>query len=168
MKKTFDLPAELPPASIPSILGITTELCKERFTALLREQVGPGKRFGVEAASEDLGVDRRTVESYLSGENLPPTRNLLRMCFLFGPDFADGMLHLAGLFGCQREAAQPVTDFALNAETAAMMAVIGEALKDGRVDHRERALVLRHTRKLRELLDDWIIENDALPARRGR
>jgi len=168
MKKTFDSPTDLPPAFTPSILTITTEICKERFTTLLREQVGPGKRFGTEAASEALGIDRRTIESYLSGENLPPARNLLRMFYLFGPDFADGLLHLAGLFGCQREAAQPVTDFALNAETAAMMAVIGAALQDGRVDHRERALVLRHTRKLRELLDDWITENDALPTRRGR
>ena len=142
---------------------ITTELCKRRMVDVLRDYVGPGKKWDYESGGEALGIEYRTLSSYALGENLPTLPKLLRMFRLFGPGFANRVLHLAGLGGCYRQEVQEVSDLNLNANTAKLIGALGEALRDGRIDARERPEILRTMRLLFDDMQNWMAEHDRMP-----
>ena len=142
---------------------ITTDLCKRRMVDVLREYVGPGKQWTYETASEALGIDYRAMSSYALGENLPTLTKFFRMCRMFGPNFANRFLHIAGLGGSTRQEVRGVHDFALNADTAHMINGLADALRDGRIDASERAALLPKARQLMDDLQNWIAEHDRLP-----
>ena len=139
---------------------VTTELCKHRFVEVLREYVGPGKAMNYEQAAEALGMDYRTMSCYALGENLPTLPKFLRMCILFGTGFTNRMMAVAGMGKCLLLDGSEVSDFELNANAAAMMGKLGDALRDGRVDARERAQLLPIARRLIGDLQNWVAEHD--------
>ncbi len=143
------------------ISEITTEVCTERVVSALSEVVGPGKPWTYERAAEALGIEYKTLAGYALGQSLPRLSTLLRMFSLWGPVFSNRVLRLSGLDGCGRQEAVRVNDFALNGGAAALIGRIGEALRDGHIDHRERAQILKEARGLQEILNAWVATNDA-------
>ncbi|MEL7398023.1 MAG: hypothetical protein AAFN44_16810 [Pseudomonadota bacterium] len=106
----------------------------------LRLRVGRGKRFSFEALEEGTGVPSRTLRSYAGEEVEPSLSNFLCLCAALGPSFASDVLAPCGLSAQSTEAAEAdyMGALALMGEGVAMLA---EALADGRVDHRERAII---------------------------
>lgn len=115
------------------------DLVAERFTDALRRHVGLGKVFSVGGLAEATGIKHRTIASYHEGQATPGLDKLLAIFAALGPRFADEVLAMAGLGGAKALPRGTADSFALNAELTRVTAMIGEHLRDGRVDHRERA-----------------------------
>jgi transcriptional regulator with XRE-family HTH domain len=109
-----------------------------RVQAALRLHVGRGRRWTVKELSRDTGIDPRTVESYLDGENCPSVEKLLRIARVLPADFLDMVLALIGMGGVEPIAPATADAFALMADAAGITAGLAEALRDGTVDRRER------------------------------
>lgn len=143
---------------------ITNEACRERFTDALRKYVGPGKNWTTEAAADRLDIDRRTLQSYLAGENFPTIPKLLRMASLLGSGFANPILEIAGLSGCYRVDPDAITDFELNADACKLVGDLGKALREGRIDHRCRPEIADDIRELVSAMQEWLALNDPVAA----
>lgn len=144
-----------------TIEQITFELCKQRFVRALADYVGPGKAHSIQEVADTIDIELRTMRSYATGETLPPLPKLLRMMHLFGPGFANRLLHIAGLDGCFRQEADSITDFEFNADICNIVGDLGRALRDGRIDHRERPQLIDDARHLQNALQDWLALHDA-------
>lgn len=142
------------------ITQITTERCKERLVKALAEKVGFKKEWSGEAFADASGIEKSTLNNYLSGESLPTLPKFLRMCALLGPGFANRFLQMAGLGGAERMIVQPVTHNEMNGELAQTIGALGAALADGRVDHTELPIIVREVRDLIPVLQDWLAAND--------
>jgi hypothetical protein len=126
---------------------IDTHSCQRHFIQVIREYIGPGQEYDYQAAADALGLDYRTVQSYVLGENMPPLAKFLRMCALFGPVFVNRIISIAGMDGATIQNKPAITDFELNAEVSSIIGVLGQTLSDGRIDDREGTKVehvLRH------------------------
>lgn len=144
---------------------ITNEICRGRFVETLRKFVGPGKQWSIEKSGDAIDADRRTMYTYLAGDNMPPLPKLLRMCSIFGPGFANPVLALAGLDGCFRtDPSQAVSDFELNADVSNLVGMLGKALRDKKIDHRERPLIGDEIRELICVMQEWLATNDPVAA----
>ena len=143
---------------------ITIEFCRHHFTEVLRRYVGVGREFSVERAGDTLDIDRRTMHSYLLGENLPGLVKFFRMCVLFGPRFINGMLQFIGFGGCYRLEPQPVTDFELNGDVCALVGSLGKAFRNGRIDHRAQPEIIDAIRELVPVLQEWQALHDPVAA----
>lgn len=139
---------------------IDTQRCQQHFIEVIREYIGPGKPYDYEAAADALGLDRRTVQSYVLGENMPPLAKFLRMCALFGPVFVNSIISIAGMDGAFFQHAEPITDFELNAEAAVVISVLGQTLSDGKIDQRESKRVIAALREFVPQAQEWLAAQD--------
>lgn len=141
-------------------LNITSSACRTVISDAIREEVGPGKRFDAEEAGEAVGVEKRTMRAYVAGDNLPETTTLIRMMRLFGLSFADRILGLAGMGGAHWvDQHEHVDDLVLNAETVDVISRVSDALRDGRIDHVERARIVAECRELIPVLEQFVAEH---------
>lgn len=143
---------------------ISTDLCRQTFADALRAEVGAGKAYTVERASDHLGIDARTLRSYLAGENLPPFCNLVRMFSLFGPVFVNTVLRLAHMDGATVIEAHAVSDLELNGDTARVLGDLGQALRKGVMSPSDRQKVKKELRRLINQEENWLAQHDPLPA----
>ena len=141
---------------------ITTEACQQRCAEVLRDHIGPGKQYGYQAAADALGMERRTIESYVLGESLPTLPKLMRLFSLLGPAMANRILRLAGLDGSFRQEPEHVSDLDLNADASKLVADVAQALRDGRIDQRDRARYINDVRVLAQATQEWLAQNDGV------
>lgn len=144
------------------ISQITTEVCSQRFSSVLRDYIGPGKSYSYESAADALGMERRTIESYVLGESMPPLPKLMRIFALLGPAMANRILRLAGLDAAVRQCPEQVSDLDLNADAGTLIAKIAYALQDGRIEPHERAAYIDDVRRLVVTAQEFLAQNDGV------
>lgn len=139
---------------------INTASTKSHFTEVIRDYISPTGRFDYVSAGEALGIEPRTIQSYVLGENLPTIVKFLKMCVLFGAEFLNRMLALVEMDGAFSQSAKPITDFELNAATSVVVRVLGKTLIDGKIDERESQEVVKELRAFLPLAQEWLAKND--------
>lgn len=142
------------------IRSITNDLLSEVIADALRRHVGPGRTYTYDQAALAVGVERRTMQSWVLGETPPQSHKLVRIFRWLGPDVANDVLGLAGLMTLPVQ--QPDGDeFALNEDMAALLFKLAWALKDdGRIDHQELAEIIPVARIAHARVGAWLAEHD--------
>jgi hypothetical protein len=141
-------------AEVPAMADLTLlghEAVAQRLADALRLFVGAGRRFELRAIAESTGIPESTLKAYRAGEILPTLPNTLRLIAVLPRGFAAMLLEPLGLTVVARHVASDSDDHAIAADVSAAAAVLTEALRDGRIDHRERAAMRPQLRELGQL-----------------
>jgi hypothetical protein len=101
---------------------------------------------------EASGIPEATLKQYRSGDIALPAGRFVQLAAVLPAGFADQVLALAGLAVIEREGRRAGDDHALAADVSTALQVLLEALRDGRVDHRERAALQPLLREVGQLL----------------
>lgn len=109
------------------------------FRNALALYVGRGRRHSVEIFCDATGISRDQMGRWLRGETEPRVSELLVVLDHLGPEFANELLRGAGLGGARRMEHGELRAHDTLADLAVGAAEMAEALRDGRLDHRERA-----------------------------
>ena len=143
---------------------ITTELTNARFARALKKFVGKKNRpYTCDAFIQAVGVQRRTLDSWLREERKPEFHKVLAVMSVLGPEFADEVLELAGLNGTKRIDGFDDNAFVLNKNLGHAVAAMSDALADdGKVDHLEKQQMLPIMRELSAQLSGWITAIDGI------
>lgn len=137
------------------------------FARALRLRVGLGKPMSFAQLAEVSGLSERTLRAYADMQCSPPLHAVLSICSALGAGFASDILGPAGMAAQLTEADEPDHQRAVSC-LARMAGDLSEALEDGHVDHRERALLRAPAQRIVDLM--LPIANGAenvVPARKG-
>lgn len=116
--------------------ALSQDAVRQRLTRLLGAYVGQGKRYSVELLADTSENEPRTIKAYRAGETMATADKLLRILAVLPVAFAAELLAPCGLRVTRLDGdAPPPLD--MNADLASLLAILAEALRDGRVDHRE-------------------------------
>lgn len=130
---------------------ISQELAHRVISDALALRVGRGKRHSVQGLSEASGVPSRCLESYRDGSATPGLSYLLCLFSALGPSFTSDVLA-----ACGQVAHSADNDDPAHMQTVTLMgeliAKISDALADGHVDHREKAVMRPTAQALIEAL----------------
>lgn len=124
---------------------------KQRLAAQLSLYCGQGRLYSLDDLAAATNIPARTLKSYRDGQSEAPSSNLFRLMAVLPAAFSVALLAPVGL-ACHRREDEGACDFAVSADLAAVMAKLTDALRDGRVDHRERAGLGPQARDLAALL----------------
>lgn len=118
---------------------------------------GRGRKFSVEELAEACTMSERTLRSYHQREAEPGLINFIALAAVLPPSFAGRVLAHAGLrvVPAEAEAGAGVCDLTTSADVAKLMAGLAEALRDGKIDHVERAALAEEARALGQALLCW-------------
>lgn len=130
---------------------IPHDLAARRIEDALRLRVGRGKRHSFASLSDATGIPTRTIESYVQGAT-PGLAALLSLCAVLGPGFTTDVLSPCGQSASSIDADQPEHMRAV-AAMGSIIATISEAMKDGFIDHRERAQLRPMAAELIDMLE---------------
>ena len=150
-----------PPAAMRNDADISHDAATQRLSAGLRLFVGRGKPFSVDMLADATGGSASAVEKYMAAQATPGLAMALRLLAALPESFANHLLELSGLTGARRIDATAKSAGVVLAEGAGFVADLAEKLKDGRLDHRERA-------ELRNALGPFIADLQNLQAQLGR
>lgn len=106
------------------------------FRNTLSAFVGPGRLYPVEVVAAATQMKPDTIRRYLRGESCPEWHNAVAIMGVLPPEFANTILHPAGLTGLRRIGGECTAAETLR-EVAEGAAVLASALADGRIDHTE-------------------------------
>ena len=109
---------------------------RQLFRNTLNAFVGPGRMYPVEVLASATQMNPDTVRRYLRGESCPEWHNAVAIMGVLPPEFANTVLHPAGLTGLRRVGGECTPAETLR-EVAEGAAVLAAALADGRIDHTE-------------------------------
>lgn len=135
--------------------AINHDLAQEVLTDALRREVGPGKPLSRPGLAELTGIEERTIAAWLAGGACPNLDRLMRLLAVLPPRFADALLAPAGLGGVRLLTGE-AGSLEINRQAAGLVALIGEHMADGRIDHREEALQEASMRELARAIDAWL------------
>ncbi|CCG42164.1 hypothetical protein [Magnetospirillum molischianum] len=125
---------------------ISTDLVRRVTSDALALYCGDGRRYSRDLLASATGQDVRTVKAHVLGECAPSSPALLTYCRILPGAFARHILAMAGITGLRKDDYVIAPGSAL-AEMAEGVAVLAEALADGRIDHTERPRLLRELRE---------------------
>jgi len=125
---------------------ISADLLRRVTSDALALYCGEGRRYSRDLLASATGQDVRTVKAHVLGECAPSAPALLSYCRVLPSAFAQQILALAGVTGLRKDDCVVSPGSAL-AEMAEGVAVLAEALADGRIDHTERPRLLRELRE---------------------
>jgi len=125
---------------------LSTDLVRDRAAAALALNVGDRRAMTPAMLSAETGCELRTVRAHLWAETTPALATWLAYAEVLPDSYANALLGLAGLGGARRIGAAPPPTVAL-AEMAEGVAVLAEALADGRIDHTERPRLIKELRE---------------------
>lgn len=119
---------------------ISHDAAQRSLEDALRLRVGQGRRFSFYALEDATGIPARTLRSYAGEGATPGLFAFLSLCAVLGPSFTSDVLAPCGQSACATEESEAdyMGALAVMGEGVAMLA---EALSDGKVDHRERAVI---------------------------
>lgn len=117
---------------------------------------GRGRKFSVEELAEACTMSERTLRSYHQREAEPGLINFIALAAVLPPSFAGRVLAHAGLRVVPADSAGGTPcDLTTSADVAKLMAGLAEALRDGKIDHVERAALAEEARALGQALLCW-------------
>lgn len=116
---------------------IPKELASQKFHNAMSAFVGFGRKWSCATVSAATGINRRTVESYLSGQATPTIEKYQSLCVVLGEAFMDATLEATQYKVRSVEPGDTTIQKTLSSllQTAKSVSI---ALEDGRIDHRER------------------------------
>ena len=153
-----------PENTMSDLPEITNELVMARCSDALRRFVGPKKPYGYDDCAAAIDAQRSTVESWVLGNATPQLFKFLKLVALLGPEFANELLRLAHIDGAERVDAAPVTDAALNACAAQLVAILSNAMiRTVTVNHQAKPGCLSAAVSLRSELDGYIAQHSLKP-----
>jgi len=139
--------------STPSADAVPGEdVIRQRVADGLRLYVGSGRRYSTRAVVEATGIPEPTLKDYRSGAISMPVSRFVQLAAVLPAGFADQVVAPAGLAVLDRTAARANDDHALAADVASALQGLAEALRDGRIDHRERAALAPLAREIGQQL----------------
>lgn len=147
--------------------GLTHDSVLRRHTDALRLQVGLRRRYSVAALAAACDVPPRTIEAYQGGASVPGLDNWLRLAAVLPAAYAAAVLEPAGFRPLPLDVVG-ACDFSTAADLAAGMAAVAEALRDGRIDHVERARLKPVMAELAAALAAWAAEDQVAGKPAGR
>ena len=124
------------------------EAALSRLGEALRRRVGRGCDWSAERVAAALGCSVAAVKAWRRGEAAPDGPTLLRLAALLGPDFLNELLQPLGLGGLHLLEEPELCSLKLNAQAAALTALISGHAEDGHIDHREVAEQIPAVREL--------------------
>ena len=117
---------------------LTHETALHAFRVAFMRRVGQqGMSYG--DLSDKTGIQVRTLKSWRDGQAMPHLGNWLKLCGVFGPDFASECLHVVGLGGVEAIRDTPVDVPGCVADLAEQINNITHRLLDGSFCHRDKA-----------------------------
>ena len=134
------------------------------ISVALKPHIGPAGRVPYDEASQILGIEIRTLQSWVQGQTPPQSHKLIRLFRWLGPEFTNEIIGLAGLFSLPVEPPNG-DEHALNMRASELCFEMACAFLDGHVDHRERARLVKVAKTLLPLLGGYITahEENVLP-----
>tara|TARA_R110002072_G_scaffold100778_8_gene222039 strand:- start:3078 stop:3545 length:468 start_codon:yes stop_codon:yes gene_type:complete len=141
---------------------ITQELIGNMVRDTLRKWVGgktAGKPYTFAELADLIGASQRTVENWVSGEvGAPDVSAFWRLCQVekMGPHLLESVLLAVTDRTSLPQSSEDGCTFELNAIVSAAMAVLGWALKDGRVDHTEQPHVIEAVKELHRQSGEYL------------
>jgi hypothetical protein len=136
---------------------LSDEAVKARFKAAFRRRVGVGKPWSVEMLADEAAIPARDLRSYQDlGGCLPTLPRFLALCIVFGGDFANEVLSVAGFDGARPVAGADGDPFGAQQALAGGLYQLANDLADGKFDHREAAAALPVMRQVHEKLGLFI------------
>ncbi|TXL72536.1 hypothetical protein FHP25_24895 [Vineibacter terrae] len=117
------------------------DVIRQRVADGLRLYVGTGRRYSMRAVGEATRIPEPTLKDYRSGAIVMPVSRFVQLAAVLPAGFADQVLAPAGLAVLDRAGERAADDHALAADVATALQGLAEALRDGRIDHRERAVL---------------------------
>lgn len=133
--------------------GITHKIAAAVFADAFSGYVGLG-RLSIEDLAGATDIPARTLRSYQSGEATPGLLNLLRIACVLPASFSNDLIALAGLGGARRLDGEAKSVATVGAAMADELRIICGTLEDGRIDHKERAVLLKTLGKLADDISD--------------
>lgn len=118
---------------------IKQEFVQDRFTDAFRKYVGLCKKISLIALSEDTGIEERTLKAYQAGDTCPSLTRFLQISAALGPAFVNECLNLIEFGGCKVLDGEARDGLNLAADLSSLLSKLTEALRDGKIDHAERA-----------------------------
>jgi len=130
----------------------TPPICQETAQATLTDAlnlfVGRGRRYSLASLAAATGIGERTLKSYQQGEATPGYPHLLRLLAVLPVEFGDAVLAPAGVGRLQRIEGEEPDGFTAMEQVCRRAAMLGSALADRKIDHRERLQLLPEIRAL--------------------
>lgn len=140
---------------------ITNERLARVISRALRPHIGPRARHSYVEAAAALGVEARTVVSWVAGQTPPQSHKMIRLFRWLGPAFTNDILGLAGLHTLHVEPAG-CDEFGLNMQAAELCFEMAAAFADdGKVDHMERLRLMAVAKRLQPILGAYITQHAA-------
>jgi transcriptional regulator with XRE-family HTH domain len=131
--------------------AIGPEAVRGTLADSLRLLAGLGRLYSTAQLADAADIGESTLKSYLRGEATPGLDQFLRLAAVLPPSFASALTRLAGLEAVPVDPA-PASLLQVNAEAAQLVAGLAEALRDGRLDHREEAALRPQLEQLNDTL----------------
>lgn len=144
---------------------LSTEDWKKRFVPAFKHYVGTYGRHGesltIKEIANKLNRQRRTVEGWRDGENLPGFTDLMNLIGLLPSGFGNWLLGAHGVGGLRDLTYSDVTVHDIAERTAGFsMSFIGW-MDDNRIDHVEKAESVTLVRGLRDRCDRFLANIDS-------
>ena len=121
------------------IKEINSENVKERFCRAFKTFVGTSREFSYDEISEITGIEKRTLYSYGTGQNIPELANLFKLARAIGPKFLNQIIDIISFTGVvEKVEHERITEFAtVNKIAAKLNWKFAEATEDGSITDAE-------------------------------
>jgi hypothetical protein len=143
--------------NVPPVLGPLLEDDFRTLVAATLRRLLLSRRPG--ALAYLAGCEERTIANALNGRNSLSGRALMNLLLADGSALDELLAHF-GLKAVPSDGQSGVDHAALMAGAAGFTATVAEAMADGRVDHREAALIAERARTVRAQMDQVIAAHD--------
>jgi hypothetical protein len=145
---------------------ISQDMAERRIMDALHLRVGRGRRYSFASLSEATGIPERTLRSYVDGTT-PPLHAFLSLGAVLGPGFVSDILAEIGQTASDIEAQAPDHMKVLTAGCG-FVAMLSDAMADGKVDHREAAQLRELAAEFGRMVESLArVETGAVPFKRG-
>lgn len=118
--------------------AIGPDAVKEATADALQLVMGRGRRWSVDQMAQATACSASALKQYAAANMEMSVSTWLRLCAVLGAPFANAVATIAGFEMTPVEPAD-ANPYGLIADATALCAGLGEALRDGKIDHREWA-----------------------------
>lgn len=122
----------------------------ESLRRVMRLNIGQGRRLSCDEVAEALDVTPRWVRSIRDGEHRASFGAGLAIAGLIGPAALNGVLLAVGYGGARHLEPAEASEYATLAHLGRGVAMLSDALADGRIDHSERPQLISMARELQD------------------
>lgn len=124
----------------------------------LRRHIGRGQRLSVDQASQLTGISEAVIRGHMAEVSSPNMANLQAYLQGLGVEF---QLDLLAPLGVVPVGAEDIGHSVMTADAAVMTAHLSQALADGVVDHKEKAILWPEALEVGQKLISWALQQRA-------